>query len=144
MLQILQSVYDQLRRHGEAAYPNECCGILLGTITSEAKIVTQAIPTPNTAANPHNNYEIAPNALIRILHEARAANLEIAGFYHSHPDHPAHWSPTDLAEAHWLGCSYLITAVTDGHAIQTNAFHLAGHSEEDKRFEAEEISLQTP
>jgi proteasome lid subunit RPN8/RPN11 len=144
MLQILQSVYEQVRRHAESTYPQECCGVLLGTIAQEARIVTQAIPALNTAANPHNHYEIAPSDLIRILREARVENLEIAGFYHSHPDHPAHWSPTDLAEAHWLGCSYLITAITDGHAAQTNAFNLAGQSEEDKHFEAEEISLQTP
>jgi proteasome lid subunit RPN8/RPN11 len=143
MLQILQSVYEQLRSHGEATYPDECCGILLGAIAPEARIVTQAIPVPNTAPNPRSHYQIAPGDLIRILREARVENLEIAGFYHSHPDHPARWSSTDLAEAHWLGCSYLITAVADGHAAQTNAFHLAGQSEEDKRFEAEEISLQT-
>ena len=68
--------------------------------------------------------------------------MSIAGFYHSHPDHPAQWSETDLTEAHWLGCSYVITAVAQGNATETNAFLLAGDAEESKRFEAESIELQ--
>jgi proteasome lid subunit RPN8/RPN11 len=142
MLQIPQSVYGQLRRDGEAAYPHECCGVLLGTITPEAKIVTQAVSTRNVSLNPLNHYQIASSDIIRILREAHAANLAVAGFYHSHPDHPARWSPTDLAEAHWLGCSYIITAVAQGRTTDTNAFHLAGHGEEDKYFESEEIRIQ--
>jgi proteasome lid subunit RPN8/RPN11 len=67
--------------------------------------------------------------------------LDIAGFYHSHPDHPAQWSQTDFAEAHWLGCTYVITEVASGHAAITNAFLLTGPSEEEKRFEPQPIQL---
>jgi proteasome lid subunit RPN8/RPN11 len=67
--------------------------------------------------------------------------LSIGGFYHSHPDHPAQWSPTDFAEAHWLGCSYVITALAQGKATVTNSFLLAGVTEEDKRFEDENIAV---
>src|SRR5579859_7707984 len=49
--------------------------------------------------------------------------------------------PTDLAEAHWLGSSYVITAIEKGCATDTNSFHLAGILEEDKRFEEEEIRV---
>ena len=70
--------------------------------------------------------------------------MSIAGFYHSHPDHPAQWSQTDLAEAHWLGCSYVITAVAKGVAAQTNSFRLAGDTEENKRFELEQIEVHEP
>jgi proteasome lid subunit RPN8/RPN11 len=76
---------------------------------------------------------------VKIERDARRQGLGIAGFYHSHPDHPAQWSSTDLAEAHWLGCSYVITAVAQGKATVTNSFQLAGASEEDKRFEPETI-----
>jgi proteasome lid subunit RPN8/RPN11 len=84
---------------------------------------------------------MAPIDLIRTEREARVDGLEILGFYHSHPDHPAQWSATDLAEAHWLGCSYVITAIEKGSATATNSFHLAGILEEDKRFEEEEIQV---
>ena len=67
--------------------------------------------------------------------------LEIAGFYHSHPDHAAQWSLTDLAEAHWLGCCYIITSVAKGKAGATNSFLLTGESEEEKRFEQHVIEV---
>ena len=90
----------------------------------------------------HNRYNIAPLELVRIQRSAREKGLDIAGFYHSHPDHPAEWSPTDFAEAHWLGCSYVITSVAQGKATVTNAFLLAGTKEEDKRFEPQAIEIE--
>ena len=53
---------------------------------------------------------------MKIQRQARGLGLDIVGFYHSHPDHPAQWSTTDFAEAHWLGCSYIITSVEQGKA----------------------------
>jgi proteasome lid subunit RPN8/RPN11 len=88
-----------------------------------------------------DRYEIDARELIAVQREARAAGLEIVGFYHSHPDHPAQFSKTDLAEAHWIGCSYVITAVEKGRAQQTNSFALLGEVEENKRFEAEELRV---
>jgi proteasome lid subunit RPN8/RPN11 len=79
--------------------------------------------------------------LVRIKREARRRGLEIAGFYHSHPDHPAQWSATDFAEAHWLGCSYVITEIAQGRAAVTNSFALTGMTEEDKQFIPETISV---
>ncbi len=64
------------------------------------------------------------------------------GFYHSHPDHPAQWSPTDFAEAHWIGCSYVITAVEKGKAAITNSFLLTGTTEEDKKFSDQAIEIE--
>jgi proteasome lid subunit RPN8/RPN11 len=78
---------------------------------------------------------------VKIEREARGRGLDIAGFYHSHPDHPAQWSPTDFAEAHWIGCAYVITAVEHGKAAVTNSFLLAGTTEEDKRFELQTIEI---
>jgi proteasome lid subunit RPN8/RPN11 len=66
--------------------------------------------------------------------------LDIVGFYHSHPDHPARWSATDLAEAHWTGCSYVITSVEKGHAELTNSF-LLQDQEEAKHFEDEPLEV---
>jgi len=95
-----------------------------------------------SAANPNSRYEISPLDLIRAERDAHTAGQEILGFYHSHPDHPAHWSPTDLAEAHWLGCSYVITSVAKGSATDTRSFHLAGLGEEDKHFQTEQIQIE--
>ena len=142
MLRVTSAVYRAIRAHGEETYPNECCGALLGKSTPEGWVVESSVRAGNTRTDSaHNRYNIAPAELVKIERQARGQGLGIAGFYHSHPDHPAQWSPTDFAEAHWLGCSYVITAVAQGKAAVTNSFLLAGATEEDKRFEQETIAV---
>lgn len=141
-LRLRRSIYHALRAHSEEAYPEECCGSLLGHATADGWQIVAAIRAHNaSAAGTSTRYEIAPAELVGILRQARREGLEIAGFYHSHPDAAPHWSPTDLREAHWLGASYVITQVVHGNAAQTRSFRLAGTIEEDKHFEPEHIEL---
>jgi proteasome lid subunit RPN8/RPN11 len=142
MLRISQSLYDALRAHGEETYPYECCGVLLGQVEDDNRIVTTVERAGNTRSDSaHNRYNIDPRDLIRIQREGRNRGEDIVGFYHSHPDHPARWSPTDFAEAHWYGCSYVITSVEKGKAVITNAFALTGMDEAEKKFIDEEIEV---
>ena len=141
-LHLPKSVFESMRAHGEETYPHECCGVLLGHSTPEGWRVDSAVWAGNTRTDSaHNRYHIAPSELVRIQREAMCQGLDIAGFYHSHPDHPAQWSQTDFAEAHWIGCSYVITEVAAGKAQVTNSFLLAGATEEDKRFEPQAITV---
>ncbi|HWR15864.1 MAG TPA: M67 family metallopeptidase [Terriglobales bacterium] len=143
MLLMRQPEYDEIRRHGEETYPHECCGVLLGTITDGTNYVSAAVRCGNTRQDqPHDRYNIDPRELVKIQREGRERGLDIVGFYHSHPDHPAQWSKTDLAEAHWIGCSYVITSVVQGRADKTNSFLLSGTQEEDKFFQDEQIRLE--
>ena len=142
VLQLTRAVYEAIRAHGEDTYPRECCGALLGKPTAGGWRIEASVKAGNTRTDSaHNRYDIAPGELVKIEREARSLGLLIGGFYHSHPDHPAQWSPTDFAEAHWLMCSYVITAVAQGNATVTNSFFLAGTTEEDKRFELERIEV---
>ena len=155
MLRMGQAQFDAIRRHGEETYPNECCGVLLGQVEADGNTVIDAVSAQNTRSDSaHNRYHIAPQELIRFQQQARRRGLDIVGFYHSHPDHPAEWSKTDLEEAHWIGCSYVITSVAgnakDGagdamrcRAMETNSFLLAGTGEEDKRLERQPIEVVT-
>jgi proteasome lid subunit RPN8/RPN11 len=157
MLRIEYADYEALRAHGEETYPNECCGVLLGknvagngdsaTVNSAAAVnhVQQIVRAGNTRTDSaHNRYNIAPQELVKIQRQARGLGLDIIGFYHSHPDHPAQWSTTDFAEAHWLGSSYVITSVEQGKAATTNSFLLRGTGEDDKKFEDEPIQIDIP
>ena len=146
MLRLSQQVYDAIRQHGEETYPHECCGVFLGRFEAEdghaVNAVEEAVRAGNTRTDSaHNRYHIAPQELVKIQRLGRERSLDIVGFYHSHPDHPAQWSQTDFADAHWLGCSYVITAVEKGAARQTNSFLLAGTTEDDKRFENQRIEI---
>jgi proteasome lid subunit RPN8/RPN11 len=143
MIKLSETIYNTLRAHGEVTYPHECCGVLLGRFSDGVNEVEDAVRAGNTRTDSaHNRYHIAPQELVRIQRQGRERGLDIVGFYHSHPDHPAQWSKTDFAEAHWLGCSYVITAVASGVAQQTNSFLLTGTSEDDKSFQDEQIQVE--
>ena len=147
-LHLSPAAFAALRAHGEQTYPHECCGVLLGHAEASANeastnAVIKAVAAGNTRTDSaHNRYHISPGELIRIQREARGEGLDIVGFYHSHPDHPAQPSQTDHAEAHWFGCSYVITAVAQGTAPDTHSFRLVGTSEEDKRLESEPVEVR--
>jgi proteasome lid subunit RPN8/RPN11 len=143
MLRIPNPALEELRRHGEETYPHECCGALLGTIEDGGAITVSSVARcGNTRTDsPQNRYNIDARELMTIQRHALKTGVDIVGFYHSHPDHPACWSPTDLADAYWIGCSYVITSVDKGRANLTNSFRLVG-DEENRRFEDEEIHVE--
>lgn len=135
--------YQSLQKHGEQTYPEECCGLLLGTQTavSEAKevesqkTVQMVYPTLNvweskTAVAPEspatsvrNRYQIAPEALFQAQRYARTNGWDIIGIYHSHPDQPAVPSEWDRAWA-WPQYSYAIVAVENGTACDLQSWTL--------------------
>src|SRR5580692_2061177 len=144
MLKLSKAEYAALRLHGEETYPHECCGVLLGQFDDDGtRIATSTARCGNTRTDSaHNRYNIDPKELVRIQREGRDRGEDIVGFYHSHPDHPAQWSTTDFAEAHWIGCSYVITAIEKGRAAITNSFELAGTDESDKRLQDEKVEVR--
>ena len=142
MLKLNEQVYDAIRRHGEETYPYECCGVLLGRSADGINEVEHAVRAGNTRTDSaRNRYQIAPQELVQIQRQGRERGFDIVGFYHSHPNHPAQWSKTDFAEAHWIGCSYVITSIEQGVAQATNSFLLTGTSEDDKAFEDEAVEV---
>jgi proteasome lid subunit RPN8/RPN11 len=142
MLKISKTELESLRQHGEETYPHECCGVLLGQVDGDIRTVMSVSRCGNTRSDsPQNRYNIDPRELIRIQREGRERGEDIVGFYHSHPEHPARWSATDLAEAHWFGCSYVITSVEKGRAAVTNSFELTGSEEVGKKLVDERIEI---
>ena len=130
MLTVSAAAYAALRQHGEEAYPEESCGVLAGRFPSEAfegeaAVVVSAFRCVNARRDaPRSRYAIDPKELIGVQREIRERGLDIVGFYHSHPDHPAQWSATDLDEAYWVHCAYVITSVEHGRAGEMRAFRL--------------------
>src|SRR6266581_2717574 len=143
MLKMPKSHYDSIRQHGEETYPYECCGVLLGQMDGDARVVTSIARAGNTRLDSlHNRYNIDPKDLVRIQREGRERGEDIIGFYHSHPDHPAQWSKTDLEDAHYPGHSYVITSIEKGKATVTNSFELTGSDvRNDKKFVDEELEV---
>jgi proteasome lid subunit RPN8/RPN11 len=109
------SVGNKIRKHGEADYPNECCGFLLGKIENNTRIVNHTKPAVNSREkeNRYNRYYISPEEYRRIERQARDENLEVIGIYHSHPDAEAQPSKFDLDNS-WPFYSYVILSVKKG------------------------------
>ena len=112
-LRLPGALADEIRRHGEAAYPAECCGAMVGRVEGAAKAVLRLSPAVNRRTDDPHRYLIAPDDLRRLEREVREAGQEIVGYYHSHPDHPARPSAFD-AEHAWPWYSYLIVRIDGG------------------------------
>ena len=123
-LRLSESLADEIRRHGEAAYPAECCGALVGRLEVEAKEVVRLAPAVNRRTDDPHRYLIAPDDLRRLEAEVRAAGLDIVGYYHSHPDHPAAPSAFDADHA-WPWYSYVIVRIDQGRGAELASWVLA-------------------
>jgi proteasome lid subunit RPN8/RPN11 len=116
----------RIRNHAEQCYPHEACGLLSGfSLNNETVTVTGVHESENvTARDPATGFEIDPKLrfdLMRAL-ESQAGGTDIIGHYHSHPDHPAEPSATDLAMAYEVDFVWLICAVTANGTTALNAF----------------------
>jgi proteasome lid subunit RPN8/RPN11 len=112
-LRLPGALADEIRRHGEAAYPAECCGAMVGRAEGAAKEVLRLSPAVNRRTDDPHRYLIAPDDLRQLEREVREEGQEIVGYYHSHPDHPARPSAFD-AEHAWPWYSYLIVRIDRG------------------------------
>ena len=123
-LRIADGLLEEIRRHGEQAYPAECCGALAGRVhASGMKEVVRLAPAVNRRTDDPHRYLIAPDDLRRLEGDLRAEGLEIVGYYHSHPDHPAVPSGFDTAHA-WPWYSYLIVRVEGGRGREAASWTL--------------------
>jgi proteasome lid subunit RPN8/RPN11 len=119
-VKIRRDAIEAIRAHGAEGYPNEICGIMLGPRDDSA--VTDVKRARNIIVErSRDRYEIDPRDHIRIEREADAAGLNIVGYYHSHPDHPAQASRFDTERA-WAGYVYVIVSVREGKPVDANAF----------------------
>jgi proteasome lid subunit RPN8/RPN11 len=123
-LRISEELLGDIRRHGEGAYPAECCGALAGRVDDGGmKEVTRLAPAVNRRTDDPHRYLIAPDDLRRLEAELRLEGLEIVGYYHSHPDHPAVPSGFDTEHA-WPWYSYLIVRVEGGRGLEAASWTL--------------------
>ena len=137
MITISEQLLTKIREHGVRDYPYECCGLLLGRYGAEGKLVneTYAISNAREESAKRNRFLIEPAELLRGEKYARSRDLEVVGFYHSHPDSPAVPSQYDLEHA-WPTYSYIIVSTKADQA--TDLF--SWEQEPDRsRFNQEEL-----
>jgi proteasome lid subunit RPN8/RPN11 len=140
MITISEKEVTAIREHGVRDYPYECCGLLLGRFGSDGKIVAQTYPISNAREESakRNRFLITPEELMKGERYARDHDLEVVGFYHSHPDSPAVPSQYDLEHA-WPTYSYIIVSTS---ADQANDLFSWEQEPDRSRFNKEEIQCQ--
>jgi proteasome lid subunit RPN8/RPN11 len=140
VITIDQAQLTEIRQHGERDYPYECCGLLLGRYEETTKVVVETYPISNAREESakRNRFLIQPEELMRGERYAASRELDVVGFYHSHPDSPAVPSQYDLEHA-WPTYSYIIVSSNEGGS--TDLFSWEQQPDRSK-FDPEEIKLR--
>jgi proteasome lid subunit RPN8/RPN11 len=117
MIRVPKEQLAEIREHGVRDYPYECCGLLLGRFREDGKVVHETYPISNAREESakRNRFLITPEELMKGERYARSRDLEVVGFYHSHPDSPAVPSKYDLDHA-WPTYSYIIVSTAEGQS----------------------------
>ncbi|HUY96456.1 MAG TPA: M67 family metallopeptidase [Verrucomicrobiae bacterium] len=119
-----------------AAYPEEGCGILVGSVADGTTHVTLVVEGHNLVQERRlDRYELDPADILRADRLARGRGEEVVGFYHTHPDHPARPSQFDTDRA-WPGYHYVVIAVDAGRVARATAWTL---DEPARRFDPVEL-----
>lgn len=116
---------DAIRVHAEETYPEECCGYLLGHATASGNKAGEIFPVHNNRLdNRERRFLMGPTDYLNAERLASDLKMDVVGTYHSHPDHPAQPSETDLAEATFPFFSYVIVSVRKGEAKELTSWLL--------------------
>jgi proteasome lid subunit RPN8/RPN11 len=127
-LTIPDSLFQQIAAHGQRTYPEECCGVMLGKQIGEERLVQDIAEIDNTQdTNRRRRFLVSAAQYRRAEQQAAERKMDLLGFYHSHPDHPAVPSAFDTEHAlPWF--TYVIVSVEKGRAGHATAWML----EEDR------------
>jgi proteasome lid subunit RPN8/RPN11 len=154
-LKLQAGLLNSINAHAARDYPNECCGMLMGTVSGSDKVVSEVVPLRNLRLDSHraqellplenlgseserNRFLIDPLDQLKVEKDARARGLDVLGYYHSHPDHPARPSIYDRDHA-WPWYSYVIVSVAQGVAEEMASWVL---SEDRSHFNPELIETK--
>ena len=138
MIHLSEKIVDEIELHGEQSYPEECCGMMMGYSENNNHVIEEVIKIDNSQdENRRRRFLITPEQYRHAEEFARNKKMELLGFYHSHPDHPAAPSTFDTEHAlPWF--TYIIVSVEKGKAGTMTAWLL--NEERNKLIERMMIS----
>jgi proteasome lid subunit RPN8/RPN11 len=135
LLGVPANIVSALAAHAEAAYPEECCGLLTGRLEPGRVVVGSVLRCENVApaADRRRRFEIEPIVVLDALRSLGEGPERLLGFYHSHPEKGAVLSPTDLEFVRlWPETVWLVVPVARGAAGGMRAWWLASGEESVK------------
>ena len=122
MIKINTEAWETMVAHAQSTFPDECCGVMIGSIDGDQKLVTTAVALENSyKGKQEDRYEINPEDLLAADKSARAHGLDLIGIFHSHPDCDAYFSKTDLENScPWY--SFVVLSIKGGTFDHANSF----------------------
>ena len=121
----LAEAHEEMRKLAAAAYPDEGCGVLIGRqVEGRTEIFSVTSARNLNQERARDRYLMDPGDIVRADREAREQDLDVVGYWHSHPDHPARPSRYDTDHA-WTDYVYIICATTPEGTGDVNAFTLS-------------------
>lgn len=129
MLILSEPLLKEIEEFALANYPQEGCGLLLGTLIDGVNRVHIIHPVPNSwevESEKVTRFRIDDRDMLDAEFAASDRGLDVIGIYHSHPEHPPIASSRDLSWAAWPGYSYLITEVRSGKSGTSRSWQLRG------------------
>ena len=128
MISLPGSLLRRIVDAAEQAFPEECCGLLVGRGRGPAELLISRIETSRNvvAGDPRTSFEVDPQVRFDLMRALGDGPERLVGVYHSHPGHGAQPSRRDLELAWEPDLAWLITSVIDGQAVLTTAHVLDG------------------
>lgn len=141
MIRITKDLAEKIEKHGTETYPDECCGILLGSSDGETHLVKDIAELENNQVeNRQRRFLVTPEQYLQAERTASERGMELLGFYHSHPDHPA--IPSEFDREHALPWFiYIVMSVVGGRPTVMTAWIL---SDSRDRFLERHMSVEIP
>ncbi|MBC7951485.1 MAG: M67 family metallopeptidase [Rhodospirillaceae bacterium] len=141
ILQTDSALLKAMADAAEAAFPAECCGLIIGRGKGQLVRVTQLVPATNLLAETGDRFELDPAVRLKVERDLRETGTKdrIIGHYHSHTDGTADPSATDRAMAFEPNLAWIIVGVVDGQAVQTLAHRL-----DEKHGNFRPVQIRTP
>jgi len=150
-LKMSTEIAQKICQHGADSYPHECCGALLGrdgfdgtsatadSVESAIREILALFPLVNRRDDsPHNRFSVTAEDVRDAEKAAVGKKLDLVGWYHSHPDHPARPSQYDQEHA-WPWYSYVIVSVAGGKPAEMTSWRL---SDDRSEYANEEIAIR--
>ena len=152
VLKLSPVIAERIRQHGAETYPHECCGALLGHDSDAAarasseqdqslppREIQELYPLVNRRDDsPRNRFSVTSEDVLAAEKAARVLGIDVVGWYHSHPDHPAEPSQYDRDHA-WPWYSYIIVSVVNGEPQRMTSWRL---TDDRAAFTAEDIEIR--
>jgi proteasome lid subunit RPN8/RPN11 len=142
---LTKEFYAGIEQEGARAYPNECCGVMIGRDERQAdgsvrRVVERLQPLTNSfeKGEQYHRFRLDPLEYIQVEKEAGGQGKLVLGFYHSHPDCPARPSEYDR-EHGWPFYSYAIVSIRNGRPAEMTSWQL---DEATEQFIEEQIAKE--